>query len=120
VSRTWRALIRVVVATLTFRLRRYEIAEESMAPSLRPGDRVLATRRPREVRPGNVVVFQLRPGFDVVKRVVAPPAGTTGLWVLGDNPAAGSVDSRTFGPVSPDQIEARIELRSRPWPWRAV
>lgn len=91
-----------------------------MAPTLLPGDRVLATRSPRRVRPGDVVVFRLRPGFDVVKRVADSPPGEPGLWVLGDNPAAGSVDSRTFGAVAAEQIEARVEIRSWPRPFRVV
>jgi signal peptidase I len=110
----------VAIALVTLRLRRYEIAEESMAPALNPGDRVLATRNPRRVRPGDVVVFELHPGLDVIKRVAQPPPGVEGLWVLGDNPVAGSVDSRSFGPVSPDRIEARVDLRSTPRPIRAI
>jgi len=110
----------VAIAALTFRLRRYEIAEESMSPTLSAGDRVLATRRPHRVRPGDVVIFELRPGFDVVKRVAAPPPGVDGVWVLGDNPGAGSVDSRILGPIAPERIEARVEVRSRPRPIRAV
>ncbi|MFH1105323.1 MAG: S26 family signal peptidase [Actinomycetota bacterium] len=110
----------MAVAALTLRLRRYEIAEESMSPTLSPGDRVLATRHPHRVKPGDVVVFELRPGFDVVKRVAVPPPGVDGVWVLGDNPGAGSVDSRTLGPIAPERIEARVEMRSRPRPIRAV
>ena len=92
----------------------------SMAPTLRPGDRLLVRRRPaRRVRTGDVVVY--RDGFQVrsdagwvVKRVAAVPgeALPTGqvperiagdrvvpagqLVVAGDNPTA-SFDSRQFG-----------------------
>jgi hypothetical protein len=110
----------VVIAALTLRLRRYEIVERSMGPALMPGDWVLATRSPRRLRPGDVVVFGLRPGFDIVKRVAQAPPGVEGLWVLGDDPAAGSVDSRDFGPIARERIEARVEVRSRPRPIRAA
>ena len=110
----------MIVAALTLRLRRYEIAEESMAPALMPGDRVLATRSPRTVRPGDIVVFQTEPGFDIVKRVALPPEGVEGLWMLGDNPGAGSLDSRTLGPIAREMVEARVEMRSRPLPMAAV
>lgn len=110
----------MIAATVTLRLRRYTIAEESMAPSLMPGDRVLAVRSPRRVRPGDVVVFDLRPGFEVVKRVAPTPPGVDGIWVLGDNPGAGSVDSRSFGAIDPARITARIEARTHPGPFAAI
>ena len=110
----------MLVAVVTLRLTRYEIAEESMAPALRPGNWVLAVRRSRRARSGDVVVIELRPGFEVVKRVGAPPAGVKGLWLLGDNASAGSVDSRTFGAVDPSQVMARVILRYRPWPPTAI
>jgi len=91
-----------------------------MAPSLMPGDRVLAVRSPRRVRPGDVVVFDLRPGFEVVKRVAPTPPGESGVWVLGDNPGAGSVDSRTFGAIAEARITARIEARTHPRPFAAI
>ncbi|MDP2622504.1 MAG: S26 family signal peptidase [Actinomycetota bacterium] len=109
-----------MLAALGLRLVRHEIAEESMVPALRPGDWVLGVRRPQRLRTGDVVVFDLRPGFEVVKRVSPPPAGTHGLWLLGDNPAAGSVDSRMFGPVSADRIKSRLLLRYQPRPVQAI
>lgn len=110
----------MIVGALTLRLRRYVIAEESMAPALMPGDRVAAVRSPRRLRPGDVVVFELRPGFEVVKRIAPSPPGVEGLWVLGDNPGAGSVDSRTIGPIEPDRVAARVELRTHPRPFSPV
>ena len=103
-------------AALTGRLTRYEIAEESMLPALEPGDWVLATKRPRSIDPGMVVVFEMRPGFEAVKRVAPPPPGVEGLWLLGDNPQAGSVDSRTLGAIDPGRVTAKVLLRYRPWP----
>lgn len=54
------------------RLQRFAIAELSMAPALLPGDFVVA-RRAGAPRRGAVVVFEHpdRPGFFLVKRVVA-------------------------------------------------
>jgi len=37
-----------------------------------------------------------------------------GWWLSSDNPAAGPVDSRVFGAVPADLIEARVVLRY--WP----
>lgn len=113
------AVGRLLVAALTFRLVRYEIAEDSMLPALHPGDWVAGARRPRRIRPGDVVVFELRPGFEVVKRVGTSPPGVVGLWLVGDNPDAGSVDSRTIGPVPTHLVRARVLLRYRPLPLRA-
>jgi type IV secretory pathway protease TraF len=108
------------------RLTTYAIAEDSMRPALRDGDWVLAVRSPRRVRRGDVVVVEHphRPGFDLVKRVAAGPGeegpgGVLGLeevWVLGDDPEAGSIDSRRFGPVPLDRIRARVVVRYAPSP----
>ncbi len=52
-------------------VRRFEVADRSMEPALREGDYLLATMR--SPRTGDVVVFEhpTRPGFHLVKRVVA-------------------------------------------------
>jgi signal peptidase I len=107
------------------RLFAYEIADHSMESGLHPGDWVLGVRR-RHARRGEVVVFEhpQRPGFAMVKRVAAGPGeqvrgvtlGPEEVWVLGDNPAAGSVDSRALGPIPIRQLRARLLLRYRPWP----
>jgi hypothetical protein len=113
-------LVRLAGAAVTLRLIRYEIAEDSMLPALRSGDWVLGSRRPRRLRVGDVVAVELRPGFEVVKRVAEPPPGTDGVWLLGDNQEAGSVDSRTFGAVDPDRVRARFVLRYHPRPIRPL
>jgi len=110
----------VLLAALTGRLTRYEIAEDSMLPTLRASDWVFAVKRPRTIGPGMVVVFEMRPGFEVVKRVAPPPPGVEGLWLLGDNAEAGSVDSRTLGPIEPERVTGRLLLRYRPGPFTAV
>jgi len=117
-------------AMLIARLTRYEIAEASMQPALSPGDWVLGIRHPREIAAGDVVVLEMpdRPGFEIVKRVTAVggdtletpdgarTVGADEVWVLGDDPAAGSVDSRHFGPVPRDSIRARVVWRYKPLP----
>jgi nickel-type superoxide dismutase maturation protease len=103
-------------------LWRVAVAEHSMEPALRPGDWVLAWRglrgvrdRPLRIRPGNIVLAWQpgRPDLLLVKRAVRPQAG--GWWLGSDNPDAGAVDSRQFGPVAPEQIEGRVLGRY----WRA-
>ena len=83
-----------------------------MLPALQPGD-CLLVRRPRRVRPRDVVVarFPTRPDLLVVKRAVRPVDG--GLWwVEGDNPAV-TDDSRRYGPA---EVLARVVLRYWPLP----
>ena len=110
---------------LARRLVAYEIADHSMEPGLRPGDWVLGLRC-RDARRGQVVVFDhpQRPGFEMVKRVAAGPGDQVGgvalgpgeVWVLGDNPGAGSIDSRTLGPIPAEQFRSRLLVRYRPGP----
>jgi signal peptidase I len=114
-----------VATSLTHRLLAYRIDDHSMEPTLHPGDYVLGVRR-RHVRPGEVVVFDhpRRPGFEMVKRVVAGPGQQVGqitlgsgeFWVRGDNRAAGSVDSRAMGPIPLERLRARLFCRYRPGP----
>ena len=89
-----------------------------MVPTLLPGDWALAVGR-RRFRPGDVVVVEHpgRPGYEMVKRVVAVPgepvAGRTladdEFWVEGDRSDA-STDSRHFGPVRREHLKARVLL----------
>lgn len=90
-----------------------------MRPALEPGDWALAVDS-RRIRRGDVAVVEHphRPGFEMVKRIVALPGdlapdgtvlGPGRLWVRGDA-ADSSTDSRTFGPVSRDRVKARLVL----------
>ncbi|MDX1692007.1 MAG: S26 family signal peptidase [Acidimicrobiia bacterium] len=116
----------IALAALASRLVRYEIAEDSMEPTLSDGDWVLAVRSLRGPRVGDVVVLDHpeRPGFELVKRVTAVAGDRVGdihllpgeVWVEGDDPVAGSVDSRRFGPVLAGSVQARVVLRYRPLP----
>lgn len=119
------ALAGAAVVELLRRLVAYEIADHSMEPALQPGDWVLGLRG-RRARRGDVVVFEhpLRPGFAMVKRVAAGDGEDMGrvtlsrgeVWVLGDNPDAGSVDSRALGPIRTEWLQARLFLRYQPGP----
>jgi len=119
------ALAAAALAEAVRRLAAYEIADHSMEPTLRPGDWVLGLRGQR-ARRGDVVVFEhpLRPGFEIVKRVAAEAGEDMGrvalgpgeMWVLGDNPDAGSVDSRALGPIRQQWLRARLLLRYHPGP----
>ena len=71
-----------------------------MQPSLEPGDRVLVRRLGRKPAPslGSVVVtwHPQRSKLRLIKRLSR--LESTGLWLLGDNPAE-STDSRQLGAV---------------------
>ncbi len=89
-----------------------------MAPTLRHGEWGLAVAA-RRVRRGDVVVVEdpRRPGFELVKRVIAVPGDLAPdgsrldgrYWVEGDRPDA-STDSRAFGPVEARAIRGRVVL----------
>ena len=71
-----------------------------MQPTLEPGDRVLVRRLRRKPAPslGSVVVtwHPQRSKLRLIKRLSR--LDSTGLWLLGDNPAE-STDSRQLGAV---------------------
>jgi len=92
-------------------LFRVAVAERSMEPALRPGDWLLVLRT-RRVRPGQVVIARYpgKPDMLLVKRATRRIPGE-GWWLASDNPAAGAVDSRRFGPVP--VLEGRVVLRYR-------
>ena len=95
------------------------ISGPSMAPVLLDGDVVLVDRwtyQHRNPRIGEIVLLQ-DPALSrdaLVKRVSRFP-GETGrsVWLLGDN-ADASLDSRTFGAVSPERLSGRVFYRY--WP----
>jgi signal peptidase I len=101
---------------------RVAVEGESMLPTLRPGDFLVATRSGPIVRGALVVVeHPRRPGYEMVKRMTGFPGdamadavlGPDQFWVLGDN-AGASTDSRTLGPVGRDAIRGAVRLRY--WP----
>ncbi len=113
-----RLLIELVVGAARWRWRRFEIADHSMRPALADGDWVVALAHPRRLGVGDVVVCDLpgSRGFPIVKRISAMDPGDGSLWLLGDDSAAGSVDSRTFGAIPAKAVTARLILRYRPFP----
>jgi signal peptidase I len=111
-------------AFLRWKPFRVEIRGTSMLPSLSPGDWALAVE-PSRYRRGDVVVVEhpARPGFEMVKRLVAVPSDLTPdgrvlerdeYWIEGDQPES-STDSRSFGPVRPPHLTARVRLVYRPF-----
>jgi nickel-type superoxide dismutase maturation protease len=112
-----------LVAIATLRLTRaYAVEGDSMRPTLEHGDYVHGLRLPPWGRPrigvgvGAIVVARRpdQPDLAVIKRVA--DVTTEGRSVLrGDNPAA-STDSRQFGTVDAESLEALVWLRY--WPPR--
>ncbi|WP_194432930.1 nickel-type superoxide dismutase maturation protease, partial [Streptomyces alkaliphilus] len=88
------------------------VHNDSMLPTLRPGDRLLL-RWGASVRPGDVVVARhpWQPGLLIVKRALAHRPN--GWWLVGDNPRIAD-DSRAFGAVPAEEVPARALLRLRP------
>ncbi|HYT00180.1 MAG TPA: nickel-type superoxide dismutase maturation protease [Thermoplasmata archaeon] len=100
-----------------FPLGRFRVDDDSMRPTLDPGDYVLVNRwayRIRSPRAGEIVVLRdpEAPDRFLVKRI-SGTGGPSGLAVVGDN-ADRSRDSRAFGPVPPERIIGKVWLRLRP------
>ena len=89
-----------------------------MAPTLLPGDWALVVT-PRSFNRGDVVVVEHpgRPGYEMVKRLAGVPGdtvvertlGSNEWWVEGDYDEA-STDSRHFGPVTLEELKAKVVL----------
>ncbi|HEY5098188.1 MAG TPA: nickel-type superoxide dismutase maturation protease [Acidimicrobiales bacterium] len=100
-------------------VRRVEVVGSSMAPALRPGDRLVVVRLPWRPPfgpiPGQVVAVRdpRSPDRILIKRVrsVDRRAGT--LVVEGDDRQS-STDSRSFGPVSRSAVVGRAVYRYAP------
>jgi nickel-type superoxide dismutase maturation protease len=122
--RAFLAALCVWLAWWSWRRRPFLVAVEgaSMAPTLRPGDLVVAIR-PNHLSRGSLVVVEhpQRPGFEMVKRLLAGGGevvegrtlGSNEWWVVGDAPTA-STDSRFFGPI--ERAAIRGEVVARYWP----
>ena len=93
-------------------LFRVQVTGDSMAPALRPGDRLVVWRT-RRLRPGDIAVAAdpRDPSRPLVKRVVSLAAD--GAVLLGDNPPS-STDSRHFGPVGRERLRGRAVYRYAP------
>jgi signal peptidase I len=112
---------------LSFAVRFVRVEGSSMAPALRDGDVVVVLLRPvvvREIRPGDVVLAQVRPshgvdGQQVIKRVARRLDGSGGPhYVLRGDRRGVSRDSRQFGPIPISRVLGRAWLvlpREAPW-----
>lgn len=111
----------LVLAAWTFLRRRpsrVAIEGASMAPTLLPGDQALVIV-PRRFGRDDVVVVEHpgRPAYEMVKRLVGLPGDLVGervlaadeFWVEGDF-AQASTDSRSFGPVTREELKAKVVL----------
>jgi len=90
-------------------MQRFQVSEDSMRPTLAPGDEFVVTESRRAVV-GEVVALPhpARGDFWLVKRVGAGPGERVDgrgplrpdeAWVVSDNPEVVASDSRSFGPV---------------------
>jgi nickel-type superoxide dismutase maturation protease len=125
------ASVAVVITWHILRRRPFRVAieGESMVPTLLPGDWALAAAGVRVSR-GDVVVVEHpdRPGYEMVKRLIALPGDGVGgdrllgrdeYWIEGDRRDA-STDSRQFGPVRRDELRAKVLLIYWPPPRRRL
>jgi hypothetical protein len=80
-----------------------------MQPTLQPGDTLLGWRWlwPGLLWPGRIIVACVF-GRPIIKRLIA--VAPTGLILHGDN-AAASTDSRQFGPIGYNTLEAVVLMK---------
>jgi nickel-type superoxide dismutase maturation protease len=92
---------------------RFRVVDTSMAPALRPGDRLLVSRW-LSARSGDLIVFRdpEAPSTFLLKRI-ADITAAGDLLVRGDNPNV-SHDSRHFGPVPRRLLIGRAFYRYLP------
>jgi nickel-type superoxide dismutase maturation protease len=89
------------------------VADTSMQPALRPGDRVLVSRWSRP-RPGDVVVLRDPEQSSVLlAKRIAQRTADGHYEVRGDNPNV-SRDSRTFGTVAHRLVIGKVVFRYLP------
>jgi nickel-type superoxide dismutase maturation protease len=104
-----------VTPPLKFPLRRFRVEDDSMRPTLEPGDYVLVNRwayRVRKPTKGDVVVVKdpEDPERFLVKRI--SDVDPSRIEVVGDNEAH-SRDSRRFGPVPLEEVVGKVWVRLR-------
>lgn len=104
-------------------MQRFNVREESMTPTLVPGDEFVAIST-RVAERGNIVALPhpRRENFWLVKRLSSVAGDTVvtdkGLytltgdeaWVLSENVASGAVDSLTFGPVNRSSLLPMVTM----------
>lgn len=97
-------------------LRRFRVEDDSMRPTLEPGDYVLVNRWAYKFRlpaKGDLVVMRDPEGPErfLVKRIFEV-ADRARIRVAGDNETR-SRDSRTFGPIALERIVGKVWMRMR-------
>jgi len=97
-----------------FPITRFRVEDQSMEPTLSPGDYVLVNRWASRFSKGDLVVLRDPEGASsvLVKRV-ADITTSGACFVVGDN-ATASRDSRAFGAVPRDLIVGRVWRQVRP------
>jgi nickel-type superoxide dismutase maturation protease len=97
-----------------FPFRRFRVEDESMRPTLEPGDYVLVNQwayRFQSPKSGDLVVVQdpEAPERFLVKRV-SDATSSTEVQLAGDNQFS-SRDSRAFGPILIERIVGKVWIR---------
>jgi DNA-3-methyladenine glycosylase II len=99
-------------------MQRFQVSEDSMRPTLTPGDEFVVTWSRAPVV-GDIVALPhpSREDFWLVKRVAAGPGdqvdgrgplGHDEAWVVSDNPTVTTTDSRSFGPVPVAELRPMV------------
>ncbi len=88
---------------LPFKL--YQVVGESMAPLLKPDQKLLGWRWFSHLRTGQIVVLKHNQPKFLIKRLKKIKSGV--VWVEGENKAV-STDSRSFGWMPRTNVEAVI------------
>jgi DNA-3-methyladenine glycosylase II len=99
-------------------MQRFQVSEDSMRPTLTPGDEFVVTLSRAPVV-GDIVALPhpSREDFWLVKRVAAGPGdqvdgrgplGHDEAWVVSDNPTVTTTDSRSFGPVPVAELRPMV------------
>lgn len=116
----------MLISTLYYRdqilgLDLYYIPSSSMAPTLVPGDIVLADTwiSEEEIEPGDIIIFEHpdAKGFLLIKRVIKKDSQS--FIVAGDN-RANSLDSRTLGTIALPLVRAKATGIVRPFNFKKI
>ena len=104
-----------MIRSVTFPLRRFRVEDDSMRPTLAPGDYVVVNRwayRLHRPATGDVVVVRdpEAPERFLVKRIF--DVNRSRIEVVGDNEGR-SRDSRTFGPIPLEEVIGKVWIRLR-------
>ena len=104
-------MARSYISRLSLRVGTVAVAGDSMAPTYKDGDWLIA-RWGAQFKVGQVLVIERedRPGIFLIKRLIRIENGK--YWVEGDNKVA-STDSRQWGFVSAEEVIGHVLFRYR-------